>query len=163
MPHTASSWGSCGRPSDVLCCRRESMEPCSITSPTTLFWQTLKPRDAEISSATLTQKVGLLLLLLQQSCFLWSGPISLIIAKEIAESLKLCEVQPVSVGNQLYFCSPVQPSEPADGNTGYQQLSAPQLCPNIRCFVFPRADISRFKPARWAHEMIFRNVCPHMF
>ncbi|CAF96387.1 unnamed protein product, partial [Tetraodon nigroviridis] len=37
----------------------------------------------------------------------------------------------------------VQPPEPAVGDSGYQQLS-----PNIRCFVFPRGDVSRFKPAR---------------
>ncbi|TWW72753.1 5-methylcytosine rRNA methyltransferase NSUN4 [Takifugu flavidus] len=42
----------------------------------------------------------------------------------------------------------VQPSDPADGDAVYQQLSALQLSPNIRCFVFPRGDISRFKPAR---------------
>lgn len=29
-----------------------------------------------------------------------------------------------------------------------QQLSSVQLSPNIKCLVFPRGDISRFKPAR---------------
>ncbi|XP_023283897.1 5-methylcytosine rRNA methyltransferase NSUN4 isoform X1 [Seriola lalandi dorsalis] len=29
-----------------------------------------------------------------------------------------------------------------------QQLSPPQLSPNIKCVVFPRGDITRFKPAR---------------
>lgn len=29
-----------------------------------------------------------------------------------------------------------------------QQLPALQLSPNIKCLVFPRGDITRFKPAR---------------
>lgn len=29
-----------------------------------------------------------------------------------------------------------------------QQLSPLQLSPNIKCVVFPRGDITRFKPAR---------------
>lgn len=31
---------------------------------------------------------------------------------------------------------------------GQDQLSQPHLSPNIKCFVFPRGDITRFKPAR---------------
>uniref|UniRef100_A0A3P9J4V0 5-cytosine rRNA methyltransferase NSUN4 n=1 Tax=Oryzias latipes TaxID=8090 RepID=A0A3P9J4V0_ORYLA len=34
----------------------------------------------------------------------------------------------------------------ADGND--QQLSPPTLSPNIKCYVFPRGDVTRFKPAR---------------
>ncbi|XP_077412870.1 5-cytosine rRNA methyltransferase NSUN4 [Vanacampus margaritifer] len=32
--------------------------------------------------------------------------------------------------------------------SGQQQLSLPHFSPNIKCFVFPRGDITRFKPAR---------------
>nr|XP_057921971.1 5-methylcytosine rRNA methyltransferase NSUN4 isoform X2 [Doryrhamphus excisus] len=35
-----------------------------------------------------------------------------------------------------------------DDDVVEQQLSPPHLNPNIKCFVFPRGDITRFKPAR---------------
>ncbi|XP_045907581.1 5-methylcytosine rRNA methyltransferase NSUN4 [Micropterus dolomieu] len=47
-----------------------------------------------------------------------------------------------------------QESEVAAGDSmkksdpDHQQLSPLQLSPNIKCFVFPRGDITRFKPAR---------------
>ena len=31
-----------------------------------------------------------------------------------------------------------------------EEAVRPRLSPNIKCFVFPKGDISRFKPARWA-------------
>lgn len=53
-----------------------------------------------------------------------------------------------------FFVSVAEPSEigakkqtsGADGND--QQLSPPPLSPNIKCYVFPRGDVTRFKPAR---------------
>lgn len=135
MPHTVSRWGSCGHPSDVLWSQRESTEPCSIISPKILFWKTLRPRDAEISSVTQKEMVGVHPMFLLQSCF-------------CRHSIIISCLQPLSMNIQLYFFSTVQPSEPGAGDTAYQQSSALQLSPNIRCFVFPRGDISRFKPAR---------------
>lgn len=45
---TASSWESYGHRSDQPCCRRGSMELCSITSRTMIFWLNSNLGDAEI-------------------------------------------------------------------------------------------------------------------
>ncbi len=39
-------------------------------------------------------------------------------------------------------------------DTDGQQLPALQLSPHIKCFVFPRGDITRFKPARSASFLV---------
>lgn len=90
MPHTASRWGSCGHPSDVLCSQRENTEPCSTISPKILFWKTLRPRGAEISSVTQKEMVGVHLMLLLQICF-------------CRHSIINCCLQPLSMNIKLYF------------------------------------------------------------
>ncbi|XP_075877099.1 5-cytosine rRNA methyltransferase NSUN4 [Nelusetta ayraudi] len=38
--------------------------------------------------------------------------------------------------------------EASTGNSGHQQVSSPPFSSNMRCLVFPRGDLTRFKPAR---------------
>lgn len=59
---------------------------------------------------------------------------------------------PVSQTDLLTF-SAAQPrnaaaEEGSKGDSGHQQVSSPPLSSNMRCLVFPRGDITRFKPAR---------------
>lgn len=56
----------------------------------------------------------------------------------------------------LLTISAAQPQNAAaeEGSTGgpdHQQVSSLPFSSNIRCLVFPRGDITRFKPARWVH------------
>lgn len=58
MPHTASSWDSCGHLSAVPCCPRGSTEPCITISHKTVSWLNWKHRDAGISLTAWKQKVA---------------------------------------------------------------------------------------------------------
>lgn len=155
MPPTVSSWGSCGHQSDPPCCQRGSMEPCLIISPKMLFWQTSKPRDAEISSVTQIQRVGVHLQRLQLHCFSLCFNFM-----QIRCYYNYNVIKKAQSCSSYVIISAAQPSEVAaeeelSCDTERQPLSPLQLSPHIRCLVFPRGDITRFKPARWAHLLSY--------
>lgn len=69
-----------------------------------------------------------------------------------------CLEQESEVGVERETCDvPVRKSDGAS-----QKLSPIQLSPNIKCVVFPRGDITRFKPARWSYLICWtktNNIC----
>lgn len=68
--------------------------------------------------------------------------------QDVAHGTNMSESQ-----TDLLTISAAQPQNAAGveglkGDNGHQQVSSPPLSSNMRCLVFPRGDITRFKPAR---------------
>lgn len=152
---TVSSWDSCGHPSDQPCCQKESTEPYLIISARMMLWLNSKLWDAETLSVEQMRRVGVYLWCLRCICTI----------REKLHDIKhhsvwkldfefFCEWH--SSAYDLLTISAAQPydataEEESKCNTGHQHQSSLPFSSNIRCLVFPRGDITRFKPARWAY------------
>ncbi|XP_029309527.1 5-cytosine rRNA methyltransferase NSUN4 isoform X1 [Cottoperca gobio] len=133
MPLTASSWGSCGHLSEPPCCQRGNTVPCLIIAPMMMFWQTSMPREAKTSSVTQKQKM------------VKKRNLS---PHEMNSAFFIVSAAPPCLEQEPEVVSEEESSDVSVSDLDGQQRSPLQLSTNIKCLVFPRGDITRFKPAR---------------